>query len=114
MKAAFIGLPQSGKTTLAGAVGGSMPDPGGPSQIHQAVVKVPDARLAVLASMYQPKKVTEATIEYIDVPGFSLSDHNGEADFKRYLPDLRQSELLVAVVRAFENPSVPAYRDRIA
>lgn len=90
-----------------------MPDPSGPPQIQHAVVKVPDDRLTVLAGMYKPKKVTEATIEYIDVPGFALSDHKGQEEFKRYLPELRQSELLVVVVRAFENPSVAAYKDRI-
>ncbi len=112
MKAALIGFSQSGKTTLASAVTGVDPPIGAPA-VHRCMVKVPDERLNVLTKMYNPKKVTEATIEYIDVPGFSLSDRSGQEGWKRNLPDIRQAELLVAVARAFENSAVPAYRDRI-
>ncbi len=113
MKSAIIGLPQSGKTALAGAVTGTVPDIAGLPQVRHAVVKVPDDRLAVLERMYEPKKVTEATIEYIDVPGFSLADQKGLDDLKRYLPEIRQAELLVVVVRAFESDAVAPYRNRI-
>jgi hypothetical protein len=112
MKAAFIGFSQSGKSTLASAVSGQVPPVGAP-QVHRLVVKVPDERLNVLTAMYNPKKTTEANIEFIDVPGFSLSDGAGQEEWKRYLPDIRQAELLVAVLRDFDNPSVPAYRDRV-
>ncbi|MEE9296921.1 MAG: DUF933 domain-containing protein [Phycisphaerae bacterium] len=113
MRTALIGLPQSGKTTLGGAVSGTMPDAAGPPQVRHTVVKVPDDRVHVLAKMYNPKKVTEATIEYIDVPGFSLADHRGQEDLRRFLPDIRQADLLVAVIRTFVSDSVPAYRDRV-
>lgn len=113
MKSAFIGPPQSGKSTLAGAVTGIAPESHGLPQVRHAVVRVPDPRLAVLATMYNPKKVTEATIEYIDVPGFSLADPHGRDEFKRFLPEIRLAELLVVVVRAFDNAAVPAYRKRV-
>ncbi len=113
MRSAIIGLPQSGKTTLTAAVTGVQSDGGNPNQPRHAVVRVPDHRLPFLAKLYNPKKVTETTIEYIDVPGFSLADQKGREDLKRYLPEIRQVELLVLVIRAFENPAVPAYRDRV-
>lgn len=113
MRTAIIGFPQSGKTTLAGAAAGLASDPVGARRVRQAVVKVPDERLDVLAKMYKPKKRTEATIEYIDVPGFSLADPKGLDDFRKYLPDVRQSDLLMVVLRDFDNPGVPAYRDRV-
>ncbi len=113
MKTAIIGLPLAGKTTLAGAVTGTAPDTVGLPQVRHAVVKVPDERLGVLDRMYAPKKVTEATIEYIDVPGFSLADQRGLDDLKKYLPEIRQAELLVVVVRAFQSDSVSAYRNRV-
>lgn len=113
MKAAIIGPPQSGKSTLLGAATGIAPDPVAMPQVQQSVVKVPDDRLDALAKMYNPKKITEATIEFADVPGLALSEPKGQEDLKRYLPDIRQCVLLVAVLRNFDNPSVPAYKNRV-
>jgi ribosome-binding ATPase len=47
------------------------------------------------------------------VPGFSHETASQQAEFRKALPSIRQSDALVAVLRAFENPSVPPYRDRI-
>jgi len=80
---------------------------------RQATVKVPDERLDFLAALFRPKKYTETTLEFIDVPGISLSDPHGQAEFRRYAADLRTCDGLVAVVRAFESPAVAAYRSRI-
>jgi len=113
LKVAIIGMPQSGKTTLAAAATGVAPPPAVAAQVHHAVVKVPDERLNTLADIFKPKKVTQATIELIDVPGFSLADHRGRDELHRFLPEIRQADLLMAVVRAFDNSAVPAYRDRV-
>ncbi len=113
MKAAFIGLPQSGKSTVFSAVTGLTVDPFAQPEPRSGVVHVPDPRLAYLTKLYNPKKVVEATIEFIDVPGCSLDDANGQESWRRLLPVVRQADLLVVVVRAFENASVPAYRNRI-
>lgn len=113
MKVALIGPPQSGKSTLfsasTGLNSGGLSAPG----IVHAVVKVPDPRLAYLIELCKPKKITEATIDFLDVPGFALEDARGRESFRRLLPDVRQAELLVIVVRDFMNPSVPAYRNRV-
>lgn len=114
MKVAIIGLPQSGKTILAAAATGFMPASGSMGQVHHAIVKVPDRRLTALAKIYKPKKVTEATIELIDIPGLSLAEHKGREDFRRHLPELRQSEMLLIVIRAFDDSAVSAYRNRVS
>lgn len=113
MKAAFIGVPKSGKSTVFSAVTGSTFDPFAPVEPRQAVVHVPDPRLGRVAEVFQPKKVVEATIEFVDVPGCALDDVNGQEQWRRLLPVVRQADLLVVVVRDFENASVPAYRDRV-
>jgi GTP-binding protein YchF len=113
MKFALIGPPQSGKSTLFTAITGQPPDPAQMSVERRAAVKVPDERLEFLAALYKPKKRTEATLEFIDVPGISLSDPHGQAEFRRYAADLRTCDGLVAVVRAFESPAVAPYRGRI-
>src|SRR5439155_12810927 len=78
-----------------------------------AIVKVPARRLDYLAELYKPKKYTEATIDCLDVPGFSHETAAQAAEFRKTLPGVRKCDALVAVVRAFENPSVPPYRNRI-
>ncbi|MFQ5591695.1 MAG: DUF933 domain-containing protein [Phycisphaerae bacterium] len=113
MQAAVIGLPLSGKSTVFCAVTGLPPDPHAPPEPRHAVVHVPDQRLAYLAELHKPKKVTEATIEFIDVPGCSLDDAQGQEEWRRVLPAVRQVDLLVVVVRDFANASVPAYRNRV-
>jgi len=113
MKAALVGLPQSGKSTLFSAVTGTPLDPFAAPGVHMATVRVPDERLAYLTDLYNPKKVTEATIEFVDVPGASLDDAAGQQEWKRLLPQVRLADLLVVVVRDFENPSVPAYKNRV-
>lgn len=113
MKAALVGLPGSGKSTLFSAITGITPDPYAPPEPRQAVVKVPDPRLAYLVDLYKPKKTIEATLEVVDLPGCVLDNAKGQAEWKRILPTVRQADLLVVVVRDFENQAVPAYKDRI-
>lgn len=113
MKAVLVGPPQSGKTTLLGALTGHPVEHTGAVQEHVASVKVPDSRLDLLIQLCKPKKRVEAAIEFTDVPGFSLSDARGRDDLKRFLPAVRQSDLIVAVVRDFDNPSVPIYGETL-
>ncbi|HOA75081.1 MAG TPA: redox-regulated ATPase YchF [Phycisphaerae bacterium] len=113
MRIAFVGPPQSGKSTLFRAVTGQPPSSHPVMGEQMASVKVPDPRLDVLAAMYKPKKYTEATIDVLDVPGFSHETASQQAEFRKALPSIRQSDAIVAVVRAFENPSVPPYRNRV-
>ena len=68
MKLGVVGLPNVGKSTLfnaitnAGAQAANYPfctiEP------NSGVVAVPDERLDVLAQMYEPKKVTPASVEF--------------------------------------------------
>jgi len=113
MKASIVGLPQSGKSTVFTAATGMAPAVGDTHRERLGMVRVPEPRLELLIRLDRPKKVTEATFEFVDVPGFSLDDPHGRDEFRRHLPAVRQSELLVLVVRDFEDETVPAYRDRV-
>ena len=112
MRIAFIGPTQSGKSTLFRAVTGQETASHHTGE-QLAVVKVPDQRLDWLAAKYNPKKYTEATIECLDVPGFSQETAAGQSEFRKSLPSIRKCDALVAVVRAFDNASVQSYRNRI-
>ncbi|MCG3178920.1 MAG: Ribosome-binding ATPase YchF [Phycisphaerae bacterium] len=113
MKIALTGLPFSGKSTLFHSLtAGKQADAAGAAE-HLAMVKVADPRLNRLADMYKPKKKTNAAIEFLDVPGLDFSTDAGRADAQRHIATLRQTDALVVVLRAFEDPGVFAYRDRV-
>ncbi|MEI7835393.1 MAG: DUF933 domain-containing protein [Planctomycetota bacterium] len=116
MRVALVGPPHSGKSSLFAAVaqaGGSGVDLSRPDQAHLAVVKVPDERLVWLADHYKPKKFTPAELEFLDLPGFDLSDEAGRARARNHWVAMRQSDMIALVVRDFPGGIVPAYRGRI-
>jgi len=116
MRVALIGPASSGKSALFAAVAaavGSGVDLHRPDQPHLAVVKVPDPRLVWLSEQYNPKKTTPAELEFLDLPGFDLSDAAGRSRAKTHWMAMRQSDMLVFVVRGFQSDTVAAYRDRV-
>lgn len=113
MKFAIIGPPQSGKSTLFSAITGQKPDPGHGAAERIASVSVPDDRLDYLAEIYKPKKYTPAHLEFIDIPGHSLAEPHGQAEFRKAMSTVRRCDGIVMVVRAFESNAVVKYRDRV-
>ena len=113
MKVALLGLLQSGKSTILSAVSGKAIPPPGSMAIEEAIVSVPDERLEWLREYYKPKKTTQATIDCLDLPGFNFTDEHGRAAARRLINQIRTVELLVLVVRSFENPTVPPYRNTV-
>ncbi|MCA9257535.1 MAG: YchF family ATPase, partial [Phycisphaerales bacterium] len=74
---------------------------------------VPDERLDFLSDIYKPKKYTPAQIEFVDIPGASLADAHGQAEFRKRMQSARKCDGIVMVVRDFESDSVIQYRDRV-
>ncbi len=117
----IIGLPQSGKTSLFNALTKAGAPVSGYAtstiQANFAVVQVPDARLQPLADIFHPKKVTPATVEFVDVAGIGQITH--AADEKReglsaeFLGHIRNADALAIVLRTFENSNVPHIYDTI-
>lgn len=113
MKVALLGLLQSGKSTLLSAISGKAMPPPGAVAIEEAIVPVPDERLDWLKGVYKPKKTVHATIDCLDLPGFNFTDEHGRAAARRQINQVRTVDMLVLIVRAFEDMSVPPYRDRV-
>ena len=67
------------------------------------IARVPDPRVAGLSRIFEPKKSTLATVEYVDVPGVAKGEGTALVD----LPALRGVDAFVHVVRAFESDTVP-------
>src|SRR5467141_4005090 len=106
MKTGIIGLPQVGKTSLFGIltkVHLSEQAYSNPREAHIGVAKVPDERLDKLAALYHPKKLTHASVEYVDVGAIGQDALKETA----YIGHLRQVDALIHVLRAFENDAIP-------
>ena len=106
MKTGIIGLPQVGKTSLFGIltkVRLSEQAFSNPREAHIGVAKVPDDRLDRLAALYSPKKLTHASVEYVDVGAIGQEALKETA----YLGHLRSVDALAHVVRAFEDETIP-------
>src|SRR5882724_5851965 len=104
MQTGIIGLPQVGKTTLFKILTKANLDTrAGQATTHVGIARVPELRLVKLAEIFKPKKITYATIEYVDVGGLAKEKARESAS----LAQLREVDALAHVVRAFENPVVP-------
>jgi GTP-binding protein YchF len=115
---AVIGPPFSGKTTILSAISGiavqDLPEVQPGSGSHLATVRyLQDPRLQALHKMHNSKKTTPVSFELMDFPGFDLSTSAGRDHMRRQVADVRQCDLLIIVLRAFEDETTPAYRDRI-
>ena len=102
MQAGIIGLPQVGKTTLFRILTRAhVEGKGGASATHVGVAKVPEPRLLELARLYNPKKITYATVNYVDLGGMQ------KERMREALAQLREVDVIAHVIRVFEDPSVP-------
>src|ERR1700730_15327344 len=101
MQTGIIGLPQVGKTTLFRIITKAHIDAKGGQTAHVGVAKVPEPRLLELAKLYSPKKITYATVQYVDLPGVQ------KERMRESLASLRDVDVIAHVIRVFDDPSVP-------
>ena len=104
MKLGIIGTKYSGKTSLFNGLTDSNADTSGyqKDKVNIGVIKVPDERMERLITMYQPKKITYTSIEFIDPANSSDSDEIGS----QRLGQLREVDAFVHVIRCFENSAI--------
>lgn len=112
MQIAIVGLAGSGKTTVFNTLTRGHAETGGFGglTLNVGVVKVPDERLDRLAEIFKPKKIVQADVTYIDLPAPPASSDGriGTEELPaEHLARLRDSDALLHVIRAFEDPSVP-------
>ena len=104
MKTAIIGLPMTGKTSLFTILTGVHQETRiGSTSARTGVAKVPDDRLDALGKLFEPPKVTHATVEYVDMPSISKESLRDPAS----VANLRNVDAFAHVVRVFADESVP-------
>jgi ribosome-binding ATPase len=104
MQTGIIGLPQVGKTTLFRILTRVKLDAkSAHGATHVGVARVPEPRIDQLAELYKPKKITYATVEYVDVGGMQKDRARDSA----VLAPLREVDALAHVLRVFDDPAVP-------
>src|SRR3974377_2219858 len=101
MQTGIIGMPQVGKTTLFQILTKAHVEAKGGQGTHVGVAKVPEPRLAELAKLYTPKKITYATVQYVDMAGVQ------KERMRESLASLRDVDAIAHVIRVFDDPSVP-------
>jgi hypothetical protein len=108
MKVGIIGISTSGKSTLFNALTRGEAETGrfgsARAEVNRGRILVPDRRLDWLAKLYDPKKKTPASIDFLDFPAIQGGSGKGAA---AQIADLRGVDALLHVVRVFDDPAVP-------
>ncbi len=113
MKVGIVGLPRVGKSTIFNLLTHGHVDTsawgGGKGEAHIGIAQVPDPKLDRLAGIFRPKKVTYASVEYVDLPGLTRGEGKtvDSREMSSYLANLKNVDALVQVVRAFKDENIP-------
>ncbi len=110
MKVGIVGMPNAGKSSLFTALTGVQAEaanyPFTTIEPNVAVVPVADERLDAVARTVKASRVVPDTIEFHDIAGLVAGAHTGEGLGNRFLANIRETDAIVHVVRAHEDPNV--------
>jgi GTP-binding protein YchF len=106
----IVGLPNVGKSTLFNAL--TKNDvlaanyPFATIEPNVGVVGVPDARLATLAEIFGSQRILPATVDFVDIAGIVRGASEGEGLGNKFLANIRESDAICQVIRAFKDENV--------
>ena len=111
----IVGLPNVGKSTIFSALTKAPAEaanyPFCTIDPNNGVVDLPDERLDFLASVFQPKKKTPASVNFTDIAGLIKGASKGEGLGNQFLANIRETTVIAHVVRCFDNPDIQHVRE---
>ncbi len=107
----IVGLPNVGKSTTFNALtkaqnAESANYPFCTIEPNKAVVPVPDPRLEELAKIVKPERVVHSTIDFVDIAGLVRGASKGEGLGNQFLGNIKETEIILHIVRCFEDENV--------
>lgn len=118
LTAGIVGLPNVGKSTLFNAItkaGAEMANyPFATIEPNVGMVEVPDKRLERIQELIPAKKIVPTTFEFTDIAGIVKGASKGEGLGNQFLENIRQTDAIVHVVRAFDDTDITSVSGKVA
>jgi len=107
----LVGLPNVGKSTTFNALtkaqnAESANYPFCTIEPNKAVVPVPDKRLEELSKIVNPERVQHSTLDFVDIAGLVKGASKGEGLGNKFLTNIRETEVILEIVRCFEDENI--------
>jgi len=107
----LVGLPNVGKSTTFNALTKAQNAeaanyPFCTIEPNKAIVPVPDKRLAELAKIVNPEKIQYSTLDFVDIAGLVKGASQGEGLGNKFLSNIRETEVILHIVRCFEDENI--------
>jgi GTP-binding protein YchF len=110
LKCGILGLPNVGKSTLFNSISTGKAEaanfPFCTIEPNLGVVTVPDERIDKLSEIVNPQKTIPTTINFVDIAGLVKGASKGEGLGNKFLSNLKEVDLLIHVIRCFENDNI--------